>query len=234
MGQARFQPAEWLAHIISDFGEMNSRQVVAGLNPVDLVGIEEEDLSVHLDADPVLRAIELSDVLQERAQLRRYARWRRLLQPFLGAVQRLVEPHVIDGLEQIIERAELERGNRVIVEGGDEDDGWHLIGADFRDHVEAVQLRHLHIQENQIGLVLAYRRDRLQSVLAFAHHFDVRNVGEKREQSLACERFIIDYQHTERLFDHACTAVTSVPSILAPFGAADTRPSLNGMVIRTA
>src|SRR5258705_523566 len=179
MWQTCLQPAQRLANVVRDLSEMNSRQIVTRLDPEDLVRVQEKDLSVHLNADSVLPCIELADVLEERAQLRRYGRLRRLLQALLRAIERLMKTNVIDGLEQIVERAKLERGNRVIIESRDENDGRHLVGADLGNHIEAIELRHLHVEEYQIGLVHADGGNGLESVLTFANDFDVRDSGEE-------------------------------------------------------
>src|SRR6266568_1508764 len=131
---------------------MNPGQIVAGLNPVDLVGIEEKNPAVHLDANPVFRRIELSDVLEKSVQLRRDTWLRRLSEPLFCTVEGLMKANVIDGFEQIIERAELERRDRVVVECRDEDHRRHLVCADFSYHIEAVQLRHLHVQKYKVRL----------------------------------------------------------------------------------
>ena len=62
--QPRLESAQGLANIVGDFGEMDAGQIVPRLDPVDLVGVEEKNLSVHLYADAILRCIQLADVLQ--------------------------------------------------------------------------------------------------------------------------------------------------------------------------
>src|SRR6185503_15573215 len=106
--EASLELAQRLADIVGDFGEVDAREIVARLDPEDLVRIEKENLAVDLDPDPVLRRIELAHVLEQRAQLRGHSRRWRILESLPGAIESLVKAHVIDRLEQIIERAELE------------------------------------------------------------------------------------------------------------------------------
>src|SRR2546430_17498193 len=107
---------------------MDAREGVAGLYPVDLVRIEEKNLPIHFDADPVFRRVELTDVLEERTQLSGDRRSGRILETLLGTIQRLVKSHVIDRLEQLVERTGLECRHRIVVERGDEDQRPHFIG----------------------------------------------------------------------------------------------------------
>jgi hypothetical protein len=46
-----------------------------------------------------------------------------------------------------------------------------------RDHVEAIELRHLYIEEYQIGLLSPNCRDCFEPVLTFAHDLYVGGVG---------------------------------------------------------
>ena len=48
------------------------------------------------------------------------------------------EALAVERLQQVVERVDVERPQRVAVEGGDEDDERHPVGADRVDHVEAV------------------------------------------------------------------------------------------------
>ena len=89
------------------------------------------------------------------------------------ALQRLAEALAIERLEDVVERADLEGLERVLIVGGHEDDEWHPLAADGLDHVEAVHLRHLHVEEDQIGRVVLNRGDGLFAVAALADHLDV-------------------------------------------------------------
>ena len=56
-----------------------------------------------------------------------------------------------EGLQQVIERENFERAERVFVVRGDEHDGGHLGGFQRAQQLEPVELGHLHIEEEQIG-----------------------------------------------------------------------------------
>ena len=75
-----------------------------------------------------------------------------------GALQRLAEPFAVERLQQVVERADLERPQRVLIVGGDEDDERHALGPDRLDDFEPVHLRHLDVEEHQIRRVIHDRR----------------------------------------------------------------------------
>ena len=62
------------------------------------------------------------------------------------------ETLVVEWLEQVVHRRHVEGSQRVLVVGGHEDGGRHLVGADRLHHAETVQLRHLHVEEDGVGL----------------------------------------------------------------------------------
>ena len=74
------------------------------------------------------------------------------------ALQRLAEPLAVERLQQVVERAHLERPQRVLIVRGDEDHERHALAADRLDHLEPVHLRHLDVEEHQIRRVIHDRR----------------------------------------------------------------------------
>jgi len=54
-GESRFEMAQWLANVVSGIHEMHARDIIAGLNPVDLRRIEKENLAMDLDREPLRR-----------------------------------------------------------------------------------------------------------------------------------------------------------------------------------
>ena len=70
------------------------------------------------------------------------------------AVERGLEPLVAERLEEISDGLRLERAQRVLVVGGDEDDFRHRhvwrIAHEGGKHAEAVELRHLDVEEHQL------------------------------------------------------------------------------------
>ena len=68
----------------------------------------------------------------------------------MRAARRLIEPRVVERLEQVVDRRELERAQRVAIVGGHEDDRRHPLGADRAHHVEPGELGHLVVEQHEI------------------------------------------------------------------------------------
>ena len=75
-------------------------------------------------------------------------------------MQRLRESFVVERLDEIVERCDVEGLQRELIECRDEDRGGHLV-ADRLEHLEAVFLRHLHVQKNKIRIRLTNDLDSL-------------------------------------------------------------------------
>jgi len=59
------------------------------------------------------------------------------------------------------------------------------------ERAEAIEFRHLHVEESERGFGFANECDGLAAIAGLAHHFDFRFGAQKLEQSLTSERFII-------------------------------------------
>ena len=103
--------------------------VARRLDPVDLVGPEEEQPAARLDDEPVGLGLVAAQVLDEREQPAAEVAGLVALDMAPRALQRLVEALAVERLEQVVERPDLERLERVLVVGGDEDDERHPVGA---------------------------------------------------------------------------------------------------------
>ena len=68
-----------------------------------------------------------------------------------AAGERAAEPIAIERLQQVIERRHLERLNGVLIVCGYENDDRATLGIELLQNSEPVQLRHLHVQEHQVG-----------------------------------------------------------------------------------
>jgi hypothetical protein len=88
----------------------------------------------------------------------------------------------------------LERLDRVIVEGGHENDGRHCIHRQRPQHVEAVHPRHLDVQEDEVGLVPADQVQRLAAVAGFGHDIDIVHVLETQFEAATRQRLVVDDQ----------------------------------------
>ena len=101
--------------------------VVAGrLDPVDVVGAEEEHAAARLDDQAIqLRRFRL-DVVDEREQPAPEVAGASAFELGARMRERLLETIAAERLEQVVERVHFERAQRVLVVGGDEDDRRHL------------------------------------------------------------------------------------------------------------
>ena len=122
-------------------------------------------------------------------------------------LERLPKAVAAERLQQVVERVHLERAERVLVVGGDEDDRRHLLGTDGLDDAEAVDTGHLHVEEHQVGHLVLNRRDGLRAVAALAHHFDVVLLLQQRQHALARDRLVVDDQGSDPA--HATLSIRS-------------------------
>lgn len=73
--------------------------------------------------------------------------------------QHLPEALPAVGLEQVFESLDLEGGEGVLIECGDEYGERHLLHADGTHHAEAVETRHLYVEKHQVGPGFAQEDD---------------------------------------------------------------------------
>jgi hypothetical protein len=83
----------------------------------------------------------------------------------------------------------LERAERVLIVSRDEDD--RHAAADELEHFEAAQLRHLHVQKQQVGREFADRLDGFEPVRALGDDLHARMRAEELADDGARERFIV-------------------------------------------
>ena len=118
-----------------------------------------------------------------------------MLQLLARVAQRFGQPLLAHRLQQVVESVHLERLHRVAVVGGDEDGERHLL-LQRGHHAEAIDLRHLNVEEYQIGLLALDHGDSGFSVAAFGHNLQVGFVVQQPAQALARQGFIVAKQHS--------------------------------------
>ncbi len=84
------------------------------------------------------------------------------LKPLARAIDRFGQPLRAERLQQIVDRVDFECLQRVLIVRGDEDHG--DVAADEIEHLEAVELRHLDVEEQQIRLQFGDDLDRLEAI----------------------------------------------------------------------
>ena len=114
-----------------------------------------------------------TEILDEREQPPAEVARFLLLDVVPRAAERLAEAIAVERLQQIVERAHLERPERVLVVSRDEDD--HAASSRRRsplNDLEAVGAGHLDVEEDEIGLKLLDGGDGFEAVAALAEELD--------------------------------------------------------------
>lgn len=104
----------------------------------------------------------------------------------------LVEPRTRDRLEQIVDRADLECSDGVLIVSSDEHYRRHRFDADFIDNTEAIHLWHLDIEEDYVRAIIANSVDGFSAILRLMDFRYVRITGEQESQSLPREALVVD------------------------------------------
>jgi len=73
-----------------------------------------------------------------------------VLDPLLGAVDRLAQPRLLDRLEQVVHRVDLAGPHRVFVVSRAECDQRHLLLFQHTHDADAVELWHLQVEQRPI------------------------------------------------------------------------------------
>lgn len=90
---------------------------------------------------------------------------------------------------------DFEGAHGVLVERGGED--YSGVGVDEFEDVEAGELRHLHVQENQRGLMGGYRFHGFEAIGAFGEDLNFGVHGEKFADGVTSELFVVDDDSAE-------------------------------------
>jgi hypothetical protein len=104
-----------------------------------------------------------------------------------------LEPILVEGFEQVVDRVNFKGIESVGVVSGDEDYQWQwrTRGRYRAADLDPAQTRHLDIKENQVRPFLLDKVDRLIAVGAFAGQAEIRFVLEKLADARASRRFVI-------------------------------------------
>ena len=126
----------------------------------------------------------------------------RLMQMPPRAGKGFLEAHRVEWLEEKVERVDLEGAQGVIVVSRDEHDGWRpgpilrplvrVAALEGLDDLEAIDFRHLDIEEDEVGVGIVDGAQRFGAVRTFGYHFDVGVLGEQRPHALTRELFVVD------------------------------------------
>ena len=101
-----------------------------------------------------------------------------------------------DRLQEVVDGVDLKGLDRVLVEGGHEDHG--LVSPQELENLEAADLRHLDVQEEEVGPQLVDRLDRLEAVAALRHDLHLLLATEVLPQDRPGRLLVVHDDHAER------------------------------------
>jgi hypothetical protein len=112
-----------------------------------------------------------------------------------SASERLLEPLIVERLDEIIQRGELERLQRVLIVRGNKNCRRHRVDTDGTNNVEARRPGHLHVEEHEIRMQRANLLDRSIAIVRGANDLDSLLVRQKIFDTLPGERLVVDDEH---------------------------------------
>src|SRR5580765_4124411 len=151
------------------------------------VALRGEQLHLAQRHEPAARPVADEQLLQYGPALHRS--WRA---GTVQALQRGGQAARVDRFQQVVEGIHLEGTHRVCIVRGREDDLRHVLEA--RQQVEAGAAGHLHVQEDQTGLLLLDHRPRLGGAAGLAAHLQPGMLGQQAPH-LAARQGLVIHDH---------------------------------------
>ena len=156
--------------------------VAFGLDAVDAVGRKEHGAAVLDDEQPrkkrAWNPIGCDPGARTRGQPIADAVAGALASAFAGPVENALESRGRVRLEEVVHRAHIERAERVLLVGGDEDDVRRLVGPDGVEDAEAIQARHPDVQEHDVRREALDHRDGFAPGGGLTYDLDIARRGE--------------------------------------------------------
>src|SRR5205814_8685999 len=122
-----------------------------------------------------------------------------LLKLFAGARDALSQPVFIEWLEQIVQRIQFEGSHCIFVVRSYKDHQRHAFGAYLPYDFQAVDVWHLHIEQDEIEFIRKYALDCFSPVCAFADKFNAVNRRQAVTKATPDKWLIVDDQGSNRL-----------------------------------
>ena len=112
-----------------------------------------------------------------------------------GPLHRQLEPRLVDRLQQVVDRVDLERLDGVLIVRRDEDDVRPVLRVEHPPrHLEPGQPGHLHVEKHDVGLQAIDGRERLDPVARLPDHLDAPHLPEEVAQFVPRQLFVV-HQH---------------------------------------
>ena len=109
----------------------------------------------------------------------------------------------LDRLQQVVHGVDVERLDRVLVVGGDENDRHGRLAIhQLAGQLEPGQTGHLDVEEHEVGRVAADRVDRFEAVAGLGDDLDAAHLVEDVAQLLARQLLVVD-DHRAQQVDQA-------------------------------
>ena len=122
----------------------------------------------------------IRDGIEHRHQLLCGILVRRAPYPANGPLERERKASLGYRFEEIINRCDFKRPERILVVRGHEDDRRHALCSNGMDNREAIGPRHLHVKEHEIRFLLTNKSNRLASVSRLRNRLDLGLTAEQQ------------------------------------------------------
>src|SRR6266487_2743725 len=195
-GEAWLEALELLPYDVRLAARMQLHVLAVGFDPVDLARLQERHLAAGADHQPIEREVARGEGVEQRFE-----------SPVALVAQRVAHPRErfgealgLDRFEQVIDGVEVEGAQRVLVVGGDEDDGGEVLVAHGFEDLEAVEIWHLNIEEDQVRGLIDYGFDGFPPPSTLADDGDAGRSREERANPFARKSFVIHDQRSD--FSH--------------------------------
>ena len=120
-------------------------------------------------------------------------------------VERRPEAILLEWLEQVVERPDAERFERIALVGRHEDHGGQWIVAEGRGYVEAADLGHLDVEEQHVGTHPGDGVDRLVPFDALAHDLHIGLAAKQAPKPRPPQRLVVHDEGADRRRGHEAT-----------------------------
>src|SRR5262249_16712610 len=174
---------------------MQPQIISLSFDPVQVVGFHKKKAAFVGNGNSFQVFFLTSELLQQLRQFRIRNVRSSQLQAAPGAEQGYTKALLGKRFEQIIQGLGVKRLQGVLIIGGDEDSQRHVLDADGANHLEAVHLRHLNIEEHEVGMAGEDGLDRLVAVATFSSHLKFWKWFQELSYAAASQRFIIRDEH---------------------------------------
>ncbi len=178
--------------------DVQSDVVLRRFDPLHLLDGHEDGALARSDGETLEPLGRVRDRVEHGPHLSGVLLLRHSAQPAGGTVERQGEALLRDRFEQVVHRRNLEGPDGVLVVRRDEDHRGHALCPDGVDHREAIDARHLHVEQHEIRLPVLNQRDRLAPVSRRQHGLDARLMIEQQLHAVPRQRLVVHHEDRQR------------------------------------